>query len=1209
MVERPESFDKRRAELEDTYRIPKFYLSDDDWQKVERYGQLEKRHKNFRDAESRLKIYERHVRSLLDLASDSQTADGDEAKKRTELGPDATKRLTELEAKIAEQRALLATKAYEKLSEDEQDERERLGEFVAYRAERYLHESRLELTQAPNADAFEGFESIAEETEAALEGKEAKKPNFSVLALQEVQILLKRIFGKNQALKALFEQFVVLKYDSERDQRRAEAAKSPRGEGQGGATITKAHSKGKEKFVVTVDDATFLERKMFRGTNGKEYSYPVANFVSAAFTIGRAIMRIAFNDQQIATLAKPGGDGRGERSPGAHGGHHEATEPFGRPPKPWPERLLYTGDQPNVLRPPGDEASHEVAEGLDFLTLYLLDPQQAQKISPEWYGRAERLFVERIGPEHMFELGAGQSIDQPQLRADHEYVYRNYDVNRTEPSQLARAGRWLAQTKPGLLARLGLGGAVGGLGGSTISGVMAGLGTAAGMVAGWKLFAPLKLFRTVQGVYRERLDFYFELAVSEHDKKEVSRIMAREENINDRDARLQLLLNTSNQEEMRRLLLADSETGDWALWRELLYLWKFDHKFRESKGREIEQESFNTITRLHRISNKAKRHGTKPSLYKTVRDEFGNTRYLLKTYAQWYEGIKYEVEARSERDMMGTIQEAFEIMDDQEGFIPLNAYIGENLDDPNSRGWKMGQVGDIRPLIGDDNGRQYLSFLNGSFGALDQRYLKKLDPYAELIIKRYRKFEKGKFPGEHAKLIAVKAFEYYSPELALEEAEPEPKQQEFLDKIETKSIDEMLRQDDFEAEDLARLVKQVEDDVEEREFGGSLGTGKKLPYPTIKAFLLDSLKALSGDLESKMLEHDREQPKGIDAGIGGELGNELKGLLSTYRGDLKGDYDVKIGVDVKEENWREEQDKRRDAFMQKLDGAQRRVSYLLEHPDLSVDERFRASEWLARLTKYAPQVEAVTEFRRQILGRIYRYEVAAGYDPVKDQFHTNKLDYAFRIARKVKADKNGNEDTKAEGGANLAQARTAIDEFITELETIKQEFIKRGQDIPDSLLENISQLQVVHATDNVSRFVELLDGAKKSFSAWFKKYSDDFTKTGLPERVKKETKQVTGLMNAILHARELERLGESLPGEAEAQRIKRHENFRSINAIPLSRREGIRMHNGIPDENDMLRYLKLAYAALQHQDRVVEAAKQAGSGKQTGGEVVVDLGT
>ncbi|MFA4846369.1 MAG: hypothetical protein WC654_07510, partial [Patescibacteria group bacterium] len=767
---RPESYDKRLADLETTMSVPKLAVSDTNWEKIAKFGKLNARDKRHKAVQLQLEALEAERRKLLGERAGETLSSTDLAARRAHLDVNDTKRLGEIDQQLIAARALPATEHYRALTPAELAERDDLGDFVAHNAERYLHQSEAELRLAPKKQAFEGFDDVLDPLENALEdardeeGRELEKKvsKFSVLALQEVQILIKRIFGKNHALKVLFEEHMVLRYDSERNQRRAEINRSPLAAGRGGATVRHETVDGKPKMVITVDDATFIEYKTWHDTEGKEHTYMNPNFVSAAFTIGRAVLRAAFNDHKLQELT-----GHHQPKPGegkAEPGHHGSNEPFGISHKPIPERYLYS-EQPNILVPPGSEEPHEIAEALDFMTLMLLDPVQAKKLSREWGDTAEAL-LKNVSPSDLHHLQHGESAAIPQLRVDNDYVYRGYDAKQANKSGLWPIGQALASTTPGLLARMGIGAIVGAKTGgliTTLAGPWAAIaGGVGGATLAAKLSQPFKLFRTVQGVFAERLDFYFEMAVSEHDKKEVARITAREEAITDRDARLGLLMDSNNMEEMRRLLLADSETGDWALWRELLFLWKFDHEFKASGGKEISQEGYNLVTRLHRLSQKnGKRVATKPGLYMKWTDpQSGQVKYVIKGYKDWYDQIMYEFNSRSERDVMNTAEEAYQMFDDgRDDPIPLTgegSHMGDNLSNSNSRGWCMGQVGDIRPLLGGDNAFEFLSFINKRF---DPAYTRKIGPYEECLIKRNREIAKaGKFPGEHSKVIAVETY-------------------------------------------------------------------------------------------------------------------------------------------------------------------------------------------------------------------------------------------------------------------------------------------------------------------------------------------------------------------------------------------------------------------------------------------------------------------
>ena len=823
----------------------------------------------------------------------------------------------------------------DQLTESEQQQLNRLHSWIGKKAERYEETTRLELQQAPPAhQCFERFESAKAELADLNSPEQPKAPRqFSVIALEEAQLIVSRLLGKNYALRTFFEQCVVLRYTSESDAQRANHPRPGEIQGSGGASVKRESINGTLKFVITVDDATFLRRVSWNDRAGHEHSYLKPDFISGAFTIARAVITSAIDDHQLANFAKVTKD-----------------YPPARPP--FPERLLKQSPTQTVATEPGSPIDQQ----RDFLALYLIDPAQAEAINASW-ASAAKILLDAVTPATARTLAGDGALAVPPATLNRDYLYRTYDLTRQDANLAGTLGNQLANSRLGFIGRLGLGGAAGWWFGGPV-------GAAVGGAVGGAARAPLSFFRTLQGIFQERYDFYYELGVAESDKKEVARILDRQEGISDRDKRLKDLLVSGDEDGMRRLLLCDSASGDYNIWRVQLYLFHFDRLFRKTGGKEVSRTSYNFITRLARDSNKARRIGTKAGLYEHV-VEGGHHRYKLKTWDRYAENVYQEWADRSEREAMSATPETFQMMSDTNGFINLEDEYGHNLNDPNSRGWQVAQTGDLRLLLGESTAREFLGFLQNGDGQGwqgDARFRRKFNANEIAAIQRMRTFRPGSFPNEHTQENAKAAFEHFDRSVEARGESIHSDDEDALTTIEQRTVASLMADDEITATTFKQLAQQVMSNSYDRPFGGrdDVEGRKSFPRITGRGLLAKELKRSREDLE-------REFPSDNTSA----LRNALNRLVTLTEYELTGDWPPEL-TDHESAN----------------ESAALAVRRIIDDAHTSEAERFTAHRWLTQLRHTAPRVTLLAQFRADLVAETKPYATALAQalasDPVSN---------------------------------------------------------------------------------------------------------------------------------------------------------------------------------------------------------------------------------
>jgi len=268
-----------------------------------------------------------------------------------------------------------------------------------------------------------------------------------------------------------------------------------------------------------------------------------------------------------------------------------------------------------------------------------------------------------------------------------------------------------------------------------------------------------------------------ERAKAEYDQKEMNRITAREEGIVQRDKRLEELIRFKDKNNCRRLILADSATGDIARWRLLLYAWTFDPIFRATKGERISEETFDLFQRCRRISESKRRIGTKPMDYQQD-PETGE--YVRVNSKEYQKEVDEEWAKKTDRESQGTIQETFEHMKVRNKFVGLDERLGDNLSNPDSDGWYV-STGDLRQILGSDNAAKFLKDIKSYAQEQgDDNWLSKLEPDQRAAIARFHitatkgsaagptgspAARESNLYGEHVKPITREAFLFYEHDI------------------------------------------------------------------------------------------------------------------------------------------------------------------------------------------------------------------------------------------------------------------------------------------------------------------------------------------------------------------------------------------------------------------------------------------------------------
>jgi len=989
------------------------------------------------------------------------------------------------------------------LSDRENVQFETYKQTIGKKTEKYIRGIETELAESPKASAFEGFSKISDYDEPNEPVPEPVHRPFSKIALEEVRILLNRVLGKNTALKTFFEQEIVLKYDSERPQ-------TDRHDGDtvapGSAVITRGRdASGKFKHIVTVDDETFAKTVTWKDGQGIEHHYQKPDFLNAAFSIARAIAYLAIGDKKFE---------KGDET------FQDFVEKYQVRKAPMAEQLL-EGGAPHTIDT--RRSDNKDQQALDFLAFYLIDPDQATlRINKDAAGHAKKMF-DQILPTKSRRLEHDARVVLLPASLNLTYLYKDYDPNRRPKSVLGETGDQIANTKSGMWARIAAG-AVGGFALSMLAGgPSAWLGAAVGGVAGGKTYKPLGFFRMVQRAYNEQFDFYYELARSEHDKKELARFSDREESGGDRMKRLGEAMKTGGEETVRLVLLSLSKGGNFNNWLAWLYLLHNDKKFNETGGQEVTEQGYNFVMRMQRYSNQAKRIGTVICMYGKEVDPYGRKRFRLKNYDMYKKAIDVQWAQRGDREAQNATPEIFDNMRDGVGFIGLEDEYGKDLDDPNSKGWRVGDFGDLRTAIGEEDAHHLLGFIGKNWQG-DKRYKLKFGAYEQAAIQRYQKMARNQFPGVYTRATAKEAFSHYNEIIPELEDTLGKREDEATKKILKKNFKQLLEDDDLSPNEFQQLARQIDSD----KYTGNFGD------------------------DPNRIAEERLTGRGW-------LNNDLNRLNKKFA-QLKFDDDIQVELSkltdvVKREStgaWNDEKDGDPNKAISIMI---ERVDRILEDTHTDANQAFKVRTWITELQNFEPRAKALNQFRRELNEKVKHYEEAVK-EVMSPKVIAQSTDASTRL------DKLRAAATNKKNVVDIHQLRAGAEAIARELEPYGTS--------DEELTDLLQSFQVLNSTEDPKRFAELISTINTRVQKFIKRRQEAVPK--LPDMVK----TVEALAVDIRQSIRLDQEGVNrTPAERTAEHAELVRRFQSLGVIDrdLASRSDI-------TEQEMYQALKLAVVVL-----------------------------
>lgn len=232
---------------------------------------------------------------------------------------------------------------------------------------------------------------------------------------------------------------------------------------------------------------------------------------------------------------------------------------------------------------------------------------------------------------------------------------------------------------------------------------------------------------------------WYEITVAEFEDKEAGRILVQNIGIGERDKSMRYLAGSpsaADEFRLRTLLIADMKSGDFGRWRIHSYLETRDSTYKRTQGKQINQDSYNFLMRLHRLSYGAKRFGSEVMEYSAIEpgNEYtdGNgqkriatsTIYIRKSDDKVMEETLERISTISTRNMAnGLDKEIFEYMKIGDRFT--------GVDEKYTKEDDIGATGNMSDLVGKSFYEGLITDMNNGNGCL------KLNPDQIAILARY----------------------------------------------------------------------------------------------------------------------------------------------------------------------------------------------------------------------------------------------------------------------------------------------------------------------------------------------------------------------------------------------------------------------------------------------------------------------------------------
>ncbi len=206
-----------------------------------------------------------------------------------------------------------------------------------------------------------------------------------------------------------------------------------------------------------------------------------------------------------------------------------------------------------------------------------------------------------------------------------------------------------------------------------------------------------------QTIFSQQSEGYQNLA--QFEKKQVSILIDRNDFVTDRDKALACLVGNGNESisprnefYLRALVTADCMTSDYQSWRIEAVLQATDALYQKTNGEEITEQSYDFISRAHRIScGKPKRMGSKTPEYKKINpgqkyDQFNEktklieekfattTKYVRLSRKNWVEACLEDFADENIRGLSKLSKECFDQIKDRKGnYFRINDKYGTEL--------------------------------------------------------------------------------------------------------------------------------------------------------------------------------------------------------------------------------------------------------------------------------------------------------------------------------------------------------------------------------------------------------------------------------------------------------------------------------------------------------------------------------------------------
>lgn len=201
---------------------------------------------------------------------------------------------------------------------------------------------------------------------------------------------------------------------------------------------------------------------------------------------------------------------------------------------------------------------------------------------------------------------------------------------------------------------------------------------------------------------------YYYINIAERDAKEAKKLLSLDLGGGDYVKMIKESRYLNNKDRLRQLILVIANKGAYQWWMAQLWLWKYDWKFKSSKGKEVSSDGFDFMSRVAKAYQKAVKLPVAQPEYKKVGNKF--VRFDYQGQMGKMDAILNTISTRQIQNVQADVYNNLFNNSDKK-FVNIDSKLGESEFDKQEDGKKKYWLTDdacLNDLIGDNNANAFV---------------------------------------------------------------------------------------------------------------------------------------------------------------------------------------------------------------------------------------------------------------------------------------------------------------------------------------------------------------------------------------------------------------------------------------------------------------------------------------------------------------------